>query len=222
MRRKLVCPVVGISIILTVGACESEPTKSELTAPEISEPMAGAISSSRAQILQLKSKGPIATLSFFSEGPEGLVIGDLQVGREESQGEQQTFLFYSILRCDPVSGDCVPMEEGGGLIPNRDFVWGRREARLTTEISLETTPDFQVITGSGGPIFLEWTRTSAFITDFHTQARTRGPGISIERFRSAGTFWSAVTQGSIFSVDVASLGMLGTVRSGTLIIFKGA
>ena len=112
------------------------------------------------------------------------------------------------------------MEEGGGLIPNADFVVGRRGARLNTNVTGEPNSIFQVITGSGGRLSLQWTRTPAFTTTFHTNVRTKTEGFAIEHLQSAGTFSSALADGTLFGIGVNTFGQLGTIRNGILIVLR--
>ena len=220
MQGNLVRHIVGVAAVLTVAACESDSIKSDPTTPEITEPLESTVSAAGAEVVRFRSKGPTATLFLVSEETDGGVLfGDLQVGRVESQRQQETFLFYVVQRCDP-NGECVPVEEGAGLIPNGDFVVGRGEARLRTNISGEPNSNFQLITGSGGELSLQWTRTSAFTTNFHNNARTRTSGFGIEHFQSAGTFSSALAEGTVFGIGVDTFGQLGTMRTGVVIILK--
>jgi hypothetical protein len=221
MRGNLIRNIVGVSMVLAVGACVNELTKSDTTAPETSEPLASPVSAAGAEVVRFKIKGPFAGLFFVTEVPGGVLLGDLRVERVEGQRHEETLLFYSIVRCSLTGGECVPIEEGSGLIPNGDFVVGRREARLRTNITGDPNSNFQVITGSGGRISIRWTRTSAFSTSFHSHARTKSPGISIEHFQSAGTFWSALAEGTLFGIGVNTFGNLGTMRNGLVIILKG-
>ena len=219
MQGNRVRHIVGVAAVLTVGACENDSIKSDATAPEITEALGSTVSAAGAEVLRFRSKGPTATLFFASEEADGAVLfGDLQVDRAKSQGQQETFLFYIVQRCDP-SGECVSVAEGAGLIPNGDFVVGRGEARLHTNISRDNS-NFQLITGSGGQLSLQWKGTSAFTTNFHNQARTRSSGFGIEHFQSAGTFSSALAEGMVFGIGVNTFGQLGTMRTGVVIIFK--
>jgi hypothetical protein len=223
MRSHLYYGALGLGILLATG-CESGSTKSETTAPEVVDAPVNASSSAGASTFHFKSRGPQAQLFFFEEGPSGVVFGDLQVERSETKTSRETLLFYSIQRCDPTTGECELLEQGSGLIPNGDFVAGRRVVTLHTNTSTEANPAFDRAGGSGGPITLQWTRTSAFVNDFHGHSRVQFEGVVIEKSQFAGTFSSALAQGSISGVAVSpasSSGTIGIVRNGLLVIQKG-
>jgi hypothetical protein len=222
MRGNRFGHVLGISMALTLGACENE-TNSELAAPDAGEPPASTVSAAGTSIFHFKVSGPMASVSFFGDDAGGALIGDVQVSRNVSKTETSTFLFYSIQRCDSNTGECVLSNQGFGLIPNRDFVASRTDARLRTNTSASANPDFGREIGSGGAITLEWTQTSGFTTDFHGHSRTRFPGLSMEHSQFASTMSSALTEGTVFGIAVGpgnSTGTIGRARFGSLFILK--
>ena len=222
MRGHRFLHVVGIWMALTLGACENEPN-SELTAPGAGEPFGSTVGAAGAVTIRFKVSGPTASVSFFGDVPGGALIGEVQVSRNVSKTETQTFLFYSIQRCDSNTGVCELSDVGFGLIPNRDFVTSRGDARLRTNTSAAANPEFVREIGSGGSITLEWTQTSGFTTDFHGHSRTRFPGFSMERTQFASTMSSALADGSVLGVAVSpanSSGSIGRARFGSLLILK--
>jgi hypothetical protein len=215
--------VLGLSLVALLGGCENEATRSETTAPESSEPTASPVSAAGAATFHFKSRGPVASVFIFGDDPEGALIGDVQVQRSESKTGTETFLFYSLQRCHHQTGECVFLELGFGLIPNSQFVAGRGKARLRTNTRASANPTFVREVGSGGPITVEWTETSGFITDFHGNSRTRFPGFSMEHSQFASTTSSALAEGTFMGVEVSpanSNGTIGRARFGSIFIVK--
>lgn len=206
---------------LFVAGCENAPTRSDPTAPDLSDGPSSAMST-RAEISHFRSRGPLAQVTFSAEQPSGVISGYLEVTRGGSTTDQQTFLFYDIERCDPVTFECVTIEQGSGLIPNRDLRVRGQTMTLHTHTSAASNPDYYQI-GSGGAINLTWTTTSAFLTTNHVQSRTRVKGVFLEHDQFASTVSSALTQGLLIGVAITpgnSAGLLGSARSGTIVIEK--
>jgi hypothetical protein len=220
--HRLQCGLI-VATGLLLSSCENGSIRPESTPAEIADESAITSGATGAQVFHFKSRGPLAQVSFFAEGPAGVMIGFVEVMRGGSTTDQQTFLFYTIDRCDPVAGECVPVEQGSGLIPNRDLKVQGRQTTLHTNTSVEANPAFDRINGSGGAITLQWTRTSAIVSEFRGHSRTRIRGVLLEHSQFASTFSSAITKGTVIAAAVSpgnSGGTVGTVRSGTVFIAK--
>lgn len=223
MRAKPVGHLLGLCILVMLGGCENNATRSETTAPETSEPPVSTANAVGAVLFHFKSRGPLAEVSFFGDDAEGALVGNVDVQRSESKTETQTFLFYRLERCHHLTGECVLLELGFGLIPNSHFVAGREEARLRTNTRAGANPTFVREVGSGGRITLEWTQTSGFTTDFHGHTRTKFSSFSKEHDQFVSTMSSALAEGAFLGFEVSpgnSNGTIGRARFGSLFIVK--
>jgi hypothetical protein len=207
-----------------VAGCENTPTKQESTAGEISDVASGGAAAVGAQTFHIRSKGPLAQVSFHTELPTGVFFGFLEVfGGGPLVRDQQLLLFYSIERCDPVAGVCDTAEQGSGLIPPGDLIVRGRKTILRTNTSMGANPAFERFMGSGGAINLEWIRTSAIVTSSRVQSRTRIKGVLLDHFRFHSTLSSALTEGSLLGLELDpgnSGGNVGTVHSGVITVAK--
>jgi hypothetical protein len=134
-------------------------------------------------------------------------------------------VFYTLTRCDPLTDECKPFEQGSGLIPNRDLMVRRRRTTLRTNTSAGANRSFDRVEGAGGSIALEWTRTSAFVNQFEGHARTRIQGALLHRTRSASTLSSALVEGTMFGLrltEATASGTVATTRSGTITIVRAS
>lgn len=214
---------VAISAVLLVAGCENTPTKSDPTAPEVSDVPLPAMAAAGAQTFHIRSKGPLAQVSFYAEEPTAVLFGFLEVIGLGTPKDQQILLFYSIERCEPVAGDCVNVEQGSGLIPDGDLIVRGRKTILRTNTSADANPTFERVSGSGGAINLQWTRTSAVVTSSQVHSRTRIKGVLIDHTRFASTSSSALTGGSLLGLALDpgnSGGAVGTAQSGVITIAK--
>lgn len=213
--------VVPLGLLL--GACEDPPNEADPIAPEVTNTVSTVSRAAGAQTFHFKARGRQAQVFFFSEDSDGALTGDVQVLRSETKSGLETFLFYSVQRCDFISGECQEVEGGSGMIPNSNLAISDGEASLHTNTSLAANPDFFRTAGEGGVITLHWTKASASVQKFHSHTQTRIGGVLIDHSQFAGTFFSALIEGTALDAAVSagnSGGSLGTVRSGSVVIQK--
>ena len=202
---------------LLLGGCEDQASNPEPTAPTAPAIFSAAAG---AHVTRFSSHGPMAQVGFFIPENETVLIGSVNVLRGGPATGQQTFLYYSIMRCD-VMGECNTLNEGNGLIRNRDFVVRGQTMTLHTNTDPSVSPGFEQ-TGSGGPILLQWKQTSAFKGDFRGSARIRSGG-TIVHSESVSTSSSATASGTLLGLllDQGSPdASVGTVREGFITIEK--
>lgn len=209
--------------LAAIGACEDPPAQADPVAPDVSNAASRVSGVAGAQTFHFKTRGQEADVFFFSEDSEGALIGNVQVFRSQTKSARETFLFYSVQRCDFTTGECREVEGGSGVIPNGDLAIGGREVSLHTNTSLAANPDFYRVAGDGGVITLQWIAYSAYVQKFHSHSQTRIGGVFIDHSQFAGTFSSALIEGTVLGAPVSagnSGGSLGTVRSGSVVIQK--
>lgn len=214
----------GIVMItgLLIAGCATESPSGEPAAPDTPELPASAAGAAGTQTIHFKSRGPFAQVSFFTETPGGVLFGFLDVTRGAVNTQEQTLLFYTVERCDLITGECNLLELGSGLIPNRALVVRARETTLHINTAA-ANPGFERFIGSGGLISLRWTQNSAVVTDFKGHSRTRIAGVLMERSQFSSTSSSAFIEGALLGTTLSSdnsTGVVGRVRSGLLVVQK--
>lgn len=166
--------------------------------------------------LNLAETGAVTSPTFVSKG----VFGDLTfqdggtfvtlfVGRGGTAARPETSLFYLVLKC---AGPVCEEESGIGLIPNGDLTGnGRVGLSLNTDTSAAVNPNFERISGVGGPIELTWQGNSVFQTQRVFNERTDF-GNMIVGLHGKNTATSASITGSIVGVTVQNdaIGSIGT------------
>jgi hypothetical protein len=210
-----------IASTLLLAGCRDAGPNAEATAPDPADLPASSSAVGGTEVVHFKARGEGALVNFTVEQPRRIVSGTIDVFRGAFSSEGETVLLYSLLSCDRLTGECAMLEEGVGTIPNGDFTVRGIHTTLRTNTSATANPSFDRFLGSGGPIVFRWTRTNAFVSQFHQQFRTRTKGLRIDHVDEAGTFSSAIASGTIFGLTVKPTSAnVATIRRGTLLVSK--
>lgn len=215
--RAQACPtVLAIALGITLAACEGESTKSVETALGPSLPDPATAQATGGPLYHFVSKGAYADL-FMSEGT---LSAYLSVSKGGPPNQPQTFLYYTIYRCDEYT--CAELEAGWGLIPNGDVKGGGNRLELNTNTA--SNPEFYRYAGSGGPITVTWEKTAGFSYGFNSNNRYQFANFAY-RAHATGSGASATPAGSIVGVSIGGSylsGFLGRAHSGELAIERGS
>jgi hypothetical protein len=209
------------ALTLLLSGCRDGAPNSEATAPDPADLPASSLAVGGSEIVRFKLQGNTASASIHLEQPQ-MVMGSVEVTQNCcSEIAGQTILFYSLSSCDPVTGDCVIFQEGVGTIPARDFFV--RGSVTTLRTNTAANPSFSRLTGPGGPIVLQWKRTSERVSELQQRSRTRTKGVEMSRNRFVLTSSSAIASGTIFGLTIKpgnSDASVGAIRSGEFAISK--
>lgn len=136
----------------------------------------------------------------------------LYVGRDESSGAGQTYLWYSCYSAD--SGELVA--SGDGPIPSEHFTVSGNSRRLNTDTS--KIAGFNQWAGPGGRITLTWTKDGVYTRTETGTVRVHAPS-STFRFKGTWTYIQATVKGTMLAAPIDGFGAtVGTNKLSTVTV----
>jgi hypothetical protein len=220
MRNRLVHFSHFAALTLLLSGCRDGGPNSEATALDPADPPASSPALGGTENIHFKARGAHTVAGFTLEQPGNVVFGHISVQRGGINHPGETLLFYFLTSCDHLTGECAFLEEGIGIIPNGDFTVNGKHSTLRTNTA--ANPSFILLTGSGGPIVLQWTRTTDLVSQLQEHRRTRTKALQMARERISSTSSTAIASGTMFgrTLGNSTHAEVGITRTGSIVLSK--